>query len=52
VSGRKTLLLPGRRKVIDVISGKTVADSADRIDFDLVGPDTRVFRIKSPESPQ
>lgn len=48
VSGRKTLLFPGRRTVIDLITGKTVAQSADRIEFDMVAPDTRVFRITAP----
>ena len=48
VSGPKTLRLPGPRRVIDVVTGKTVAESADRIEFDLVAPDTRVFRLTPP----
>jgi len=48
VSGPKVLRLPGPRRVIDVVTGTAVADSADRIEFDLTAPDTRVFRLTPP----
>ncbi len=46
VSGPKRILLPAASAVIDVITGEPVAESAREIRFDMVGPDTRVFRIE------
>jgi len=46
VSGKKTISLPEKHQVIDVITGKVVSRSADRITFKLSAPETRIFRLK------
>jgi hypothetical protein len=46
VGGPKTLHLPSASTVTDVITGETVAESARDIRFDMIAPDTRVFRIE------
>jgi len=50
IGGAKTLVLPERRRVIDVITGKTVAGAATRIDFDIDAPGTAVFRLAPPSA--
>jgi hypothetical protein len=52
VSGPKKILLPVESAVSDVITGKPVAQSAREIRFDLVAPDTRVFRITPDKKPR
>jgi hypothetical protein len=51
VSGPKRLLLPTASAVTDVITGEPVAASAREIRFDLVAPDTRLFRITPTTKP-
>ena len=46
--GRRRLLLPGERDVVDVIAGKPLASSVREIEVDLAPPDTRVFRLLPP----
>jgi hypothetical protein len=43
--GRRTLLLPRACDVEDVITGRPVARQARTIEFDLQGPETRLFRM-------
>lgn len=43
--GRRTLLLPRKCDVKDVVSGKLIATQAETIEVELASPDTRVFRI-------
>lgn len=45
-TGHKEIRLPGRYKVIDLISGERLADRADRIEFELEAPETRVFLLQ------
>jgi len=45
-SGTKTIRLPERKRVTDVITGKAAARSTDTITFDLDAPETRVFRVE------
>jgi len=49
VGGPKTLHLPESRRVIDVISGQTIAEETIRIDFDIDAPGTAVFRLGKPQ---
>jgi len=46
-SGKKHIRLPGKFKVTDLITGKRVAESTDRIEFELKSPDTRVFLLST-----
>jgi hypothetical protein len=46
VSGPKKIFLPTASAVTDVITGKRLAESARDIRFEMVAPDTRVFRIE------
>jgi len=52
VSGPKRLVLPTASAVTDVITGEPVAASAREIRFDLVAPDTRLFRITPATKPR
>jgi hypothetical protein len=45
-SGQKTLALPGRYTVTDVITGKRLSRHARSITVSLQAPETRVFRIE------
>jgi hypothetical protein len=45
-SGKKTINLPGKYTVIDVITGKPVAKRTSTITFTLQAPDTRIFRLE------
>jgi hypothetical protein len=45
-SETKTIRLPGRFRIVDVVTGKKIARRADSIEFALQAPDTRVFRLE------
>lgn len=45
-SGEKTICLPEKRKVIDVITGKTVSGKTDKFTFKLTSPETKIFRLE------
>jgi hypothetical protein len=45
-SGTKTILLPGPRRVHDVIAGTLFAPRTARITFELDAPETRIFRLE------
>ncbi|MCX5661997.1 MAG: hypothetical protein NTW19_20145 [Planctomycetota bacterium] len=45
-SGPKRIELPGPCRVWDVVTGKQVAGRTEKIEFDLVAPETRVFRME------
>jgi hypothetical protein len=45
-SGRKKIMLPEKRRVIDVVTGKQVSRNTNRIVFDLEAPETRIFRLE------
>ena len=44
-SGARTIRLPGRFDVVDLVSGKPVGESIDRIRIQIEAPQTRVFRL-------
>jgi len=46
-SGLKRILLPGTRRITDVVSGEVFAESADTIEVELNAPGTRVFRLEN-----
>ena len=45
-SGGKTILLPGERRVRDLVSGKTLSRGTRKITFDIKAPETRVFLLE------
>ncbi|MFC1574399.1 hypothetical protein ACFL30_04370, partial [Candidatus Latescibacterota bacterium] len=45
-SGSKTILLPGKRRVRDLVSGKTLSRGTRKISFDMKAPQTRVFLLE------
>ena len=45
-SERKHIVLPGKYKVTDVITGKVFSKGTNEITFDLKGPETRVFLLE------
>lgn len=45
-SGKKTIALPGRYRVTDLVSGERRSGAASRIEFDLQAPETRVFLLE------
>lgn len=44
-SEKKSISLPGKYRVTDLIDGKIFAESTNEIVFELQGPDTRVFLL-------
>jgi len=45
--GMKTVRLPHQvAKVVELFSGKTVAEDVDRFDYPFASPDTRIFEMK------
>jgi len=47
-SGKKTIRLPEERRVMDLITSKTLANRSRTIDFEIVAPETCVFLLKEP----
>ena len=46
-SGHRQLALPGKFRVVDLISGEHFGRDIDAIEFDLDAPETRVFLLES-----
>ncbi|MBT5876336.1 MAG: hypothetical protein HOH43_23135 [Candidatus Latescibacteria bacterium] len=44
-SGTKTIRLPSRSKVHDIVSNTPISSATDEIIFELSAPETRIFRI-------
>jgi hypothetical protein len=45
-SGKKRIVLPGKHRVTDLVSGKPYSNGASEIVFDLMAPETRVFLVE------
>ena len=48
-SGERRINLPGTYAVQDLVTGATIAEKTDKIEFTLDGPQTRVFRLQPTE---
>ena len=45
-SGKKTINLPEKRRVLDLVSGKQYSTGTNKITFQLKAPETHVFLLE------